>query len=182
MSNLFYSVGYSGASGDSEGEAPGTIHARLAWDVMPKIMVGLFHLNGTCDAAVGAPNCTVDRDFKRTGIDVQADIGKFRINGAYMKAEDDGALALVTVDNDAYFVQGLYVHKKDRRPIWTALLRYDSEEAINGTKERNAWTANVGYYFKENVRGYVEFYSENKNTIDPTAKHDRVTLQLELGF
>jgi hypothetical protein len=180
ISNLFYSVGYSGASGDSEGEAPGTVHARVAWDVMPKIMVGLFHLSGTCDAAVGAPNCAVDRDFKRTGIDVQADVNNFRFTAAFLSAEDD--VALVTEDNDVYFVQGLYVHRKDKRPTWTALLRYDNEEGTNGTLERKAWTANVGYYFKENVRGFVEFYSENKNTIDPTAKHDRVTLQLVVGF
>ncbi len=176
-SKVFYSVGLSGASGDNEGKAPGTVHARVAWDVTPKIMVGLLYLDGTCDAAV----CTVDRDFNRTGIDVQADVNNFRFNAAFLTTEDDNALATATTEDDAFYVQAFYVVKDGRRPKWVPLVRYDSVEASNGTTERKAVTANVGYYFKENIKGYLEYYNEIDDTIDGL-EDSRVTLQLELGF
>jgi hypothetical protein len=179
---LFYNVGIGAVSGDHEGEAPETVFVRLAFDITPNIMVGLLHIDGTCVSnATTLANCPVDRDFQRTGIDAQVTVGNFQINSVFMTTEDDNASGVGTVENDAYYVQGIYIHKNGTRPTWTALVRYDKEEATNGTLERKGWTANVGYYFKENVRGYVEYYTED-NKIAPLSEHDRVTLQLEIGF
>lgn len=176
MPKLFYNVGIGAVSDRHEKGAPETLFARVAFDVTPKIMVGLLYIDGTCEAAA----CTVDRDFNRTGIDVQAEVNNFRFNAAFLTTEDDDATATATLENEAMYVQAIYVIKEGKRPKWVPLLRYDSIEYNNGVDKRNAWTANVSYYIKENVRGYLEYYSESKDT--GGTEDSRVTLQIEVGF
>lgn len=49
IDKLFYSVGLSGESGDAEGVAAGTTHARVAFDATDDIMVGGFIVNGSVE-------------------------------------------------------------------------------------------------------------------------------------
>ena len=187
LEKLFYNVGYSGAAGTNEGEAAETLHARVAVDVVPNLMIGGFWMDGTCNAtgetdAGGSGKCLVDRDFTRAGVDVQADLGNFRLTGAYLSADDDNADATDEVSNTAYYVQALYVFKgRESQPAWVPLLRYDSTESNNGKDKTTALTFNIHYYFRENVKGFLEFYTET-DVPASTKEDNRLTLQFEVGF
>ncbi len=179
MENVYYSVGVAGVADDAEGVNPGTIYGRVAVDVMPDVMVGLLYLDGKCET--GATNCAVDRDYTRFGIDAQADIGNARVMAAWLSADDDNAAATSEVENDAWYLQGEYVIKKDGRPQIVPLLRIDSYETNNGADDYMSATLNVGYYFTQNIRGFAEYFREFD--VPSTDSEDkRFTLQLEAGF
>lgn len=182
LDRLFYSVGYAGISQDAEGSEPKTYHARLAVDVMTDTMIGLLATTGTC-AAIGTsrPNCTVDRDYERSGVDFQTDIVGARFLGAFLKAKDDNATATATVENTAWFVQGSYVISSEGRPAWVPLLRYDTYEKSNGTQEFNEALASVTYYFTHNIKGFVEYWDQ-LDVPPGQVKDSRLTLQFVAAF
>ena len=187
VDNVFYSVGISGLGKDEppgddkfQGENPNTLHARVAVDVTPDIMVGGFWLDGTCETGLAA-SCPANRDFTRSGLDVQADVGDFRFTAAFISADDDNATATAEESNDAFYVQGLYVVKgKQGQPLWVPLIRFDNTESNNGADETKAVTLNLQRYFTQNVKGYIEYYDETDKT--GGGEDSRLTLQLEVGF
>jgi hypothetical protein len=176
---LYYSIGISGVADDSEGVNPGTVHGRLAWDITPDVMVGLLAVDGTCEA--GASGCAVDRDYTRFGIDAQADIGNFRVQGVYMKAEDDNATSTATDENDAWYVQGQYTMMDKGRPTFVPLVRFDNYEKNDGQDEYREFTLNLGYYFTQNIKGYLEYW-DRYDTPTGVAEDDRVTVQFDAAF
>ena len=112
---------------------------------------------------------------------MQADVGNFRFTGAFISADDDNATATAKLSNDAAYIQGLYVvQDKNRRPTWVPLIRFDTTESNNGANELKAVTFNIQRYFRENVKGYLEYYDETDKT--GGGEDSRVTLQLEVGF
>lgn len=178
IETLFYSVGISGVKGDTEGEDSDALSARLVLDVTPETMVGLMAISGTCKATNA--NCTVDRDFTRSGIDAQADIGDLRLMGAMLKASDDNSAATAEVDNNAAYVEARYTFTENGRPSFVPLLRLDSYEKNNGRDDFDEITVQVAYYFAENARGFIEYWDVS----GPTSADDdsMVTLQVEAGF
>lgn len=182
VSNLFYSAGVSGLAGDAEGEGFATYFGRLAFDITPSIMVGALAVSGTCDAAIGTTVCTTnDRDYTRFGLDAQVDVEGLRLMGAFVTATDDNAAATAEEDNEAWYLQGQYVLKDNSRPTAMALLRLDDYERDNGIENYSAATVNIGYYFTENIKGYVEYFDLYDA---PTAadEFNRVTFQAEAAF
>jgi len=179
MEQVYYSVGVAGVADDSEGVNPRTLYGRLAVDVMKDVMVGLLYVDGKCET--GATNCTVDRDYTRLGIDAQADIGDARIMAAWLSAEDDNSTAMSDLENDAWYLQRQYVVKKDGRPQIVPLLRIDSYETNNGMDDFMSGTLNVGYYFTQNIKGFVEYFREFDVPSGDT-EDKRFTLQIEAGF
>ncbi len=178
MDNIFYSVGASGVKGDTEGEDSHALIGRLAVDVTPDIMIGLITVNGTCE--VSRDNCDADRDFSRTGIDAQADIGNIRLMGAFLQTKDDNSTATANVENNATYIEARYAFIQNGRPSFVPLLRIDSYQKNDGQDDFNEITAQLAYYFTENARAFIEYWTKD----GPTSKDDdnMVTLQAEIAF
>jgi hypothetical protein len=170
---LFYNVGLSGVAGDSEGENPKNIHGRLAFDLTRDVMLGVFGINGQ-DESTG-------RDFSRTGIDFQADVGNARLQGGFLKAKDDRAGGVGQDTNNVLSIQGMYVVKNGARPTWVPLVRFDQYERNDGADEYKELTLNLTHYFTQNVKGYLEYWTQ----LDVPAgkeKDNRITAQAVLAF
>ncbi len=178
LSMLYYSVGISGVKGDTEGEDSDALTARLALDITPEVMVGLMSISGTCKAT--NTNCAVDRDFSRTGLDAQADIGNIRLMGALLKTTDDDATATTEVDNNAAYVEARYTFTDGGRPTFVPLVRLDSYERNNGQDDYDEITLQANYYFTENARGFVEYLDVSGPT--PATDDSLLTLQVDVGF
>lgn len=182
LAPLFYNVGVSSVTDDSEGVSPDTWFARVAFDAVPGTMIGALVIDGTCKVTIaGRLNCLVDRDYRRTSVDVQSDIGPARVMAVYLKAEDDDATATATVKNNAWYVQGLYAFQQGGRPTWVPLLRYDSYEKSNGTEEYGEAVLNLPYYFTQNVKGSAE-YMKQLDVPTGVVEDSRFTLQLIAAF
>ena len=214
IDNLFYSVGLSAqadspAGSDStdvsEGKDASTIHARVAFDITPDIMIGGFVVDGeiaglTCTAA-GVPDaaCTAAGDvvparpnsddansqleYQRIGLDAQADIGDTRVQLMFVSASDDGEADETGTenDNDAMSIQAYHVFKTGTgAPVWAPLIRFDSYEGDNGTDDTDELTLNVTYYFEQNIKGYVEYW--DRSAQDSDDDDDRLTVQIAVGF
>lgn len=174
IKQLFYTVGVSGVAEDAEGENPRNLHGRLAVDVIPEATVGLFGLSGGWESA------GTTRDFSRVGVDVQAEFSGVRLMGAYLQAKDDRATT-GTSKNNAWYAQALYVVKQQYRPLVVPLVRYDSYEKNDGKDTYNELTLNVGYYFTQNIKGIVEYWTQTK-VPDGQSKDNRFTVQLYAAF
>jgi len=173
LPNLFYNIGYSGIADDAEGNEASNLHARIAYDIRPGLMIGGFSITGE--------NATTDREFMRNGLDFQADIGDARLQGAYVRATDD-VLAPATgeEDNDAFSLQGMYVLKQGKHPSWVPLVRYDSYERTGGDSY-DELTLNLSYYFAQNVKGFIEYWKQI-DVPDGKTEDSRLTFQLSIGF
>jgi len=181
IENIFYSVGISGMQSDPVAEDGDIVSGRLAVDVTPDIMVGAMVMSGTCTNANGfIGSCAVDRDFTRTGIDVQADIGAIRVSGAYLQAKGDNAAATNEDENTSAFVEARYIISENNQPKWMPLIRVDSYERNDGADSYDEVTLHLSHYFDQNVRGFVEYIDQGK----PVAANDdsTFTAQLELSF
>ncbi len=178
IGKLFYSAGISGVKGDTEGEDSDALTARLAFDVTPQVMIGLTTINGTCTAS--NTSCDVDRDFSRTGFDAQADIGNIRLMGALLQATDDNSTATAEEDNNATYVEARYIFTESGRPTFVPLLRLDSYEKNNGQDNYDEITLQLGYYFTENARGFIEYWDISGPA--STDDDNLVTLQVDIGF
>jgi hypothetical protein len=169
---IFYSAGYSGVAGDTEGENADTLHARVAVDVIPQLTVGALLMDGQW-------HTNGDRlDFNRIGIDAQADFKRIRITGAYIRAEDD-VLPTGDIENDAFYVQGLYVMDDTFVHKFVPLGRYDAYETVGGSFDE--LTLNATFYFTENIKALVEFWTQ-LDTPGGVDEDNRITIQLAAGF
>lgn len=181
LGNLFYGASISGSSGDAEGEEPATVMARLAYEVTPDIMVGLMTVSGTCPADSLNANCMVDRDFSRTALDVQAVIQKhLTITAVVISATDDNGTATAELENDAMYIQALYVNHDNGRSNWAPLIRYDNYDQSDGAENITELTLGMNYYFSDNVRGMLEYWDRSGD--GTTADDDRLTVQLLAAF
>lgn len=180
VNNLFYGLAFSGNADDAEGNEPETLTARIAFDLMPNVMIGGLLIDGTCTAQAGLAGCVVDRDYSRVALDTELNFDNFLINVAYLQAEDDNATATSKVENDAYFVQGLYTFETRGGGLWAPLIRYDSYERANGSEDISELTFSLNYYFSANFRGMVEFWDRSGDGATPD--DDRLTVQVYAAF
>jgi len=67
------------------------------------------------------------------------------------------------------------------KPTWVPLIRYDSYERNDGNDQFNELTLNVGYYFRENAKGFIEYWQQ-LDTPDGVFEDSRLTLQMKVGF
>ncbi|MBE0426386.1 MAG: hypothetical protein IBX72_07040 [Nitrospirae bacterium] len=171
---LFYSVGFSGLADDAEGKNANNFHGRLAVDIIPEVTIGAFGITGKWDQD------DIDRDFSRYGFDLQVDYSNVRLTGAYLHAKDDRDIA-GNEDNDAWYAQAFYVWKKDVRPLLVPLVRFDSYEKSDGKDEYKELTLNLGYYFTENIKGFVEYWTQTDKP-DDVMRDNRITLQVVATF
>lgn len=176
---LFYNVGYGGVTGEQVGTDAGVVFGRLAYDISPKMMLGVMTLQGTCKNTVA--NCApIGRDFSRTAIDGQFDFDKFRFTAVYMQAKDDNASG-VEQTNNSYYVQGSYRFLEEGRPTFVPLVRLEDYELNDGADKYSLATVNLGYYFAENVKGFLE-YRDTYDTPTGVPTDNATTLQVEVVF
>ncbi len=166
--NIFYTVGLSGVAGDPVGKDANNLHARVAVDVLPNTMVGLFGVTGQWR----------NRDFSRLGLDFQADYNDFRFMGVFLGAQDDKANG-VTENNNAWYLQALYVISRNSSPWIVPLIRIDSYEKNDGAADYNELTLNSTYYFTQNIKGIAELWTQ----VDAPGPNDRrFTVQISAAF
>jgi len=186
---FFYNVGYAGLDSDGFGDNSSQYFGRLAYDIAPDIMIGAMGTDGTCkivtsgsEAGGAAAGCSATRDqsFSKYGIDTQIDIADFRINGAYMTTKDDKPVA-GDESNDFAYLEALYTMRDGGRPTFVPLVRLDTFESNDGKDSTTAATLNLGYYFTENVKGFVEYRNEF-DTPNGVEGKDRALVQLEAAF
>jgi hypothetical protein len=174
LDNLFYSVGFSGVADDAEGENANNFHGRLAFDVIPEATIGVFGIDGQWEEN------DIERDFERYGFDLQVDYANIRFTGAYMHAKDDMETS-GNEENTAWYLQTFYVWQKDARPLLVPLVRFDSYEENDGHDDFEELTLNIGYYFTENIKGFVEYWTQTDKP-DDVKRDNRVTLQIIASF
>ncbi len=176
VNNVFYTVGLSGIAGDAEGENAKNLHARVAVDVLPNTMVGLFGVSGEWDD----PGAGLTRDFRRLGLDFQADYNDFRFMGVFLSAEDDNSTG-VKEENNAWYLQALYVVSRNSSPWIVPLIRVDSYEKNDGAAEYNELTLNSTYYFTQNIKAIAEYWTQ-VDVPDTVEKDNRLTVQITAAF
>lgn len=180
---FFYSVGVSGIADDVEGVDAQNLNARVAYDVTDKIMIGALLIEGDVSS--------YNRKYSRYGIDSQIDIGKSRINLAYIAGSDDvcdatdcTGLSTSSVDNDAYSAQWMHTFTTEGgRPTFVPTVRFDHYEGSQSSSENADFedlVFNLAYYLRENVKVHLEYL----NRSGPTSAEDdsRFTLQAHIGF
>jgi predicted porin len=143
-------------------------------DVIPEVTIGAFGITGTWDEN------DIERDFSRYGIDLQAEYSNIRLTGAFLHAKDDRQMS-GSEENDAWYTQAFYVLRKDTRPLLVPLVRFDSYEENDGKDGYDELTLNVGYYFTENIKGYVEYCTQTDKP-DDVMRDNRITLQIVAAF
>lgn len=202
VNNVFYGVSFSGSGGDAEGEEPATVMARVAYEITPDIMLGLMSVSGKTRASSSSSFYEIDqdstsltfgelvlvpaaftpeRDFARTAIDLQVVIQKhLTITAVAMNATDDNSGATAELENDAMYVQALYVNHDNGRTNWAPLIRYDNYDKKAGAETITELTLGMNYYFSDNVRGMFEYWDRAGD--GTTADDNRITLQLLAAF
>lgn len=176
---LFYYAGIGGLTEDKVGSDSSIYFGRLAFDITPEMMVGGMVLSGTCKVS----DCTTasqDRNFTRYAVDGQFDFANFRLTGVYMQAKDDPDSGSEETNN-SYYLQGFYRMMADGRPTFVPLVRLESYEENNGQDKYSLATLNVGYYFVENVKGFIE-YTNVYDTPTGVDTDYKTTLQVEVVF
>ncbi len=175
---IFYNVNWSGLAEDAEGENASSLSGLVAFDITDNIMIGALAISGE--------NKDENRDFSRTGVQFQADIGDARLQALYIDATDDRAAGDPRGpgedDNSAISLQASYVFVNNSlRPTWVPLIRYDSYETNDGADTFDELTLNLTYYITQNIKGYVEYW-DRFDAPTPAQEDSRITLQFVAGF
>ncbi len=184
MDKVFYSATYSGVAGDAEGVNAKNISGRVAVDILPELTIGGFGVSGKCEAT--ADKCDINRDFSRYGVDVQAEYAGAIFHGAFMRSKDDANALddmglLPVARNDTWYVEGIYVFRRDDAPWIVPSVRFDKWEKSGGMDKFSAVTMNLSFYPWENVKIYGEWFKEI-DVPSGSTKNGRFTIQAEVGF
>lgn len=195
IKQLFYGLSFSGSAEKKEGANANTISARLVGDVIPGVSLGAFYMDGAYTTGFntsGDPDAGNDTDvdlgYSRLGLDLQVDLMGATLTGAYLAATDfngsvigAGDVGTESSNDTAFYFQALYVVRKDNRPTWVPILRYDSYTKSGGAATYNEVVAGLNYYFTENVRGMVEFWNQ-LDVPDGDDANNRITFQVYAAF
>jgi len=172
QNKVFYMLSYSAGNSNPEGEDPNDILGRVAFDINPDAMIGVFYFDGERDH--GAV------DLSRMGIDWNFAFDNVHVLGMWMSAEED-FMGGPSTDNDTGYLEMFYTHKKNGRPFVVPLLRYGFTDLNDGKDKLAALTGQLGFYVTENLKLAVEVYNELDNAPGKT-KGERVTLLVDVAF
>jgi hypothetical protein len=163
LNKLFYSLTYSADVADNEGQGPKDFSGRLAFDILPNLMVGGFGSVGSQKTTSGG--VTKELDFRRVGIDLQARFGGLNLLGAALWAEDD-IFKGGDESKNAWYVEAFYTIGKDNlRAIGIPLsmvvpiVRVDQYEKQGVKDSFTDLTLNLSFYPWENVKFYAEYFT-----------------------
>ncbi len=176
---IFYNVNWSGDAKDVEGENASTYSGLLNVDITDNIMLGAFGMSGQNENIVAG---MVKRDYSRAGVQFQADVAAARIQALYISAKDDLASGMGDETNNALSIQAFWAFTDDSlRPTWVPLIRYDRYEMNDGKDDYGELVLNLTYYFKQNIKGYVEYW-DRFDAPTSAQEDDRLTVQLVAAF
>ncbi|MBI3988217.1 MAG: hypothetical protein HY347_01230 [candidate division NC10 bacterium] len=161
LNRLFYSLTYSADVADNEGEGPKDLSGRLAFNILPDLMIGAFVSTGSQDTTSGG--VTKELDFDRVGIDAQARFGGLNLLGTFLWATDD----LFTGGderNNAWYLEAFYTIEEDKLkgiPLFMVvpLVRVDGYQKNDGKDDFLDLTLNLGFYPWQNVKLFVEYFT-----------------------
>jgi hypothetical protein len=173
--SFFYSVGASAGNGNPEGENPKDFLFRGAYDFKPDIMVGGFYFGG--EREINEQKV----DLARFGFDFNLKFLDLYLLGLIVNAEEDGGGNVGKVNNIAGYLEGFYTVKKNDRPFFVPLVRYDWTEVNDGRDTFSAVTFQAGFYAVENAKVAFEYYVEVAQT-PGKEKLYRATLLVDLAF
>lgn len=182
---LFYNLGFGGLTGDNIGNQSSVGFARIAYEITPNIMIGVFDVDGSCDTQTESDfaDCsgsTNSRDFSRVGFDTQIDMGLFRFTGVYLKAKDDYVDNMGTESNQDSYAQLVYFGKSGENSI-VPLIRFQTSQVNDGNDETKRLTVGLSYYIYQNLKGSIE-YSDDTSTPNGIEGSSNLTLQFMAAF
>jgi hypothetical protein len=182
---LFYSLTYSADVADKEGEGPKDFSGRLAFDILPNLMIGGFISTGAQNTTSGGVK--KELDFRRVGIDLQARFGGLSLLGASLWAKDDKFTG-GDESNNAWYVEAFHTIGADSlRAIGIPLhmvvpiVRVDRYEKKDGKDKFTDLTLNLSFYPWQNVKLYAEYFASLERP-SGVASDWRWTVQAELAF
>jgi hypothetical protein len=185
LNKLFYSLTYSADVADNEGQGPKDFSGRLAFDILPNLMVGGFGSWGRQNTTSGG--VTKELDFRRVGIDLQARFGGLNLLGAALWAEDD-IFSAGNESKNAWYAEAFYTIGKDNlRAIGIPLsmvvpiVRVDQYEKKGVKDSFTDLTLNLSFYPWENVKFYVEYFT-SVDRPSGVASDWRWTVEAAVGF
>ncbi len=147
--------------------------------------------------------------YAKAGMDLMVEKNNFVARAAYLYSRDRDELAArngvpgeaVPVTDQFGHARGLdttrsaygelfYIYKRkgDVAPFLIPLIRENWYTTFNGTRSFNYVTAQMSHYFRQNVRGFLEWTGDMKQDIQGTVnlvrspKNSQWILQLEVGF
>lgn len=90
----------------------------------------------------------------------------------------------------AAYAELAYVYKRggNDAPFLMPMIRENWYTTFNGTRQFNYVSAQLAHYFRENVKGFVEYSIDTKTDVQGVAgsprapRGNRVTGQIEVGF
>lgn len=177
---LYYAIGLSADSGDSEGAGPKDISARLAYTFPGTgFTMGVYGADGKQSDGAGG-----SLDYSRFDVDLHYEADNFTIVGGMLKYTDDMTAGGAEEKNDGFYIEALYRFLDPNhgdRPTWVPNIRYDSVEKTNGTSKSAQMVFNLSYFFRENGRVFVEYMKQTKVPGTGT-KSNRLTIQAEIGL
>jgi hypothetical protein len=178
---FFYMGGYSAGNGNPEGEDPQDVLVRAAFDFTPNLMIGALYFDGSRDSEGEVEEVVVlsTVDLSRFGIDFNLQFSDFYVLGLWMNVEED--MGGVTEDNDTAYIETFYTYKKDGRPFFMPLVRYDFTDVNDGVDTVAALTLQVGFFIKENARLALEYYTEI-DQVPGKEEINRTTLLVDIAF
>jgi len=175
---FYYLGGYSAGNSNPEGEDPQDVILRGAYDFTPNLMVGVLYFGGSRDLEDEGEIGVVD--LSRYGFDFNLGFDDFYVLGLWMKVEEDFGGG-ITEKNDTGYIEAFYTTKRDGRPFFMPLVRYDYTDLNDGADTLAAVTLQAGFYVKENVRLALEYYTQTDQEVG-VEKIDRVTLLADIAF
>ncbi len=177
VQGLYYSATVGSGQADPVGADKKDLMLRAAYDIPGGLSVGAFTLLG--ERALTAPVRT--QDYRRRGVDLQFEQRGFTANALWYKAREEHATTLVLNENNAWYVQGLYVIPVPRVPL-VPVLRYESVETSNGTASTKGVHTGLVAYVKGNVNVSVEHFEQTKVPVAGATKGSRTSVLFMLGF
>ena len=166
VKGLYYSATVGTGANDPTGLDKKDYMLRAAYDLPEGLSVGAFSLIGQKELAVTATDPLRTQDYKRTGMDLQFDGKGFTANALWYKAKEDLATTLVPQENNAWYVQALYV-TPTKIPI-VPMLRYESVQSNNGQASTKAVAAALVAYVRGNINVSLDYITQTQ--VPPGAK------------
>jgi hypothetical protein len=177
VGGLYYNATVGSGQGDPVGADKKDLMLRAVYDLPGGLSLGAFTLLG--ERALTGPVRT--QDYRRSGVDMQFERRGFTANALWFRANEDHATTLILNENEAWYLQALYVIPVPRVPI-VPLVRYESVESNNGAAATRGVHAGIVTYVLANINLSVEHFRQTEVAVAGTPKGSRTSVLFMLAF
>lgn len=172
---LFYSATAGTGSNDFLGADLKDYAVRAAYDLPAGASIGAFSFIG--ERELTSPLRV--QDYTRSGVDFQIDNNGFTANAVWYRAKEELAATLVEQENDAWYVQALYL-TPTRIPI-APVVRLESVESSNGQARTTQLALALMGYVRGNVNVSLDYVKQLK-VPGTAAKTNRFSILCIVGM